>query len=151
MNQTPTIAEMMEAYALDAVDLAQTKFQQKLDFSGNSIKVVEQILEEYHISFPRGIFQRLFKSSPSPEAIDQICKIFGAYVGEVIRRSFGGEWELDGEITPSRKIMSLRNGDKKIWPPAKVHKRIVNGSEDNVWHYYQFLIERWKDGSHNNP
>jgi hypothetical protein len=40
--------------------------------------------------------------------------------------------------------VSSANGDQRIWPVAKVHKRILNGTEDNVWAYSQVVIGGWK-------
>lgn len=41
-------------------------------------------------------------------------------------------------------MLCLRKGDTKIWPPAKVGKRLTNGPEDNVWMYSQVILEDWK-------
>lgn len=49
------------------------------------------------------------------------------------------------EIAPGETVISLRKGEQRIFPPAKVQKRLVNGSEDNVWFYYQVLMkDLWK-------
>jgi hypothetical protein len=63
-------------------------------------------------------------------------------VGEVLRRTHGGEWALvDGQVT-------LTHGAGRVWPIAKVLKRITNGSEDNVAVYYKVLVEEyWTDGT----
>ncbi len=34
-----------------------------------------------------------------------------------------------------------QDGDRLCWPWGRAHKRIVNGLEDNIWHYYQLLIK----------
>jgi hypothetical protein len=41
MSATPTINDVMEAYAADAVDHAQTVFGVRLDYTAESIREVE--------------------------------------------------------------------------------------------------------------
>src|SRR5208283_4077144 len=118
MNQAPTNGDMMVAYAQNAVNFVQSALHQKLDFSGDSIKTVEEILGRYQAELPR--------VSPSPETIDQVCNMFGAYIGEVMRRNIGGEWVLDDKISPGSKIISLRVGHLQTFPSSKVYKRIMN-------------------------
>lgn len=30
----------------------------------------------------------------------------------------------------------------EIWPQIKVEKRLRNGPEDNVWHYFQLTVQK---------
>jgi hypothetical protein len=125
----PDISKIAEAYALDAVDIAADNFGVSLDWSEGSIESVEQMLSELH--------EELAGAAPSEEAVWTFAKAFGSYVGEVMRRHHGGEWgmvELDGQSFPG-----LSSGDGLCWPWGKVHNRLVNGPEDNVWHYYVAL------------
>lgn len=69
--------------------------------------------------------------------------MFGGYVGEVIRRKSGGSWEIDSTIAPGEFVYALRVGTAQLFPPAKVHKRIVNGAEDNIVQYYAVLKQRY--------
>ena len=73
----------------------------------------------------------------------KVAKMYGGYVGEVFRKSGGGEWFLDEEIMPGLAIPGLQKEDHRIWPPAKVGKRLTNGPEDNVWHYFQIVAPAW--------
>ena len=127
-----TIEDMMKAYSKDAIDLGK-QLGKKLDYSEESIKHVEGILELYHSSLPRGFFQKLIKLIPSEDKIIQMAKTWGGYIGEVIRRNIGGQWSLESET------IVLVIGKTVIFPPAKVYKRIKNGTEENVWHYYLMI------------
>jgi hypothetical protein len=144
MADKPTVTDMMVAYAQDAVDHAQASSGVALDYSLASIRGVEEILEKLRAALPRGFWGRLFGKGPSQQDIDQVCKMYGGYVGEVFRKAGGGEWTLDTEIVPGQDTMCLRNGDQRIWPVAKVYKRILNASEDNVWAYSQVVMGDWK-------
>jgi hypothetical protein len=142
MSETanPTVNDMMAAYALDAVDHARSAFAVELDFSPASIQRVEAILAKLHSSIPRGLL-RLLKRGPSEDTVDQICKMYGGYIGEVFRRQRGGTWQFDQEVLPGHLVIALMNGDSRIFPPSKVRKRLENGSEDNVWSYFRVLID----------
>jgi hypothetical protein len=131
---------MTSAYALDAVDHAKSSANVELDFSEASVDHVEAILTELHDALPKGFIARLFGRGPSNDDILTMSKMYGSYVGEVLRRTHGGEWALiDGQVT-------LTHGEGRIWPIAKVFKRITNGSEDNVAVYYKVLVEEyWTD------
>jgi len=139
----PTEADV-QAAAKEAVEFAHEHFQVTLDFSLSSIEEVERILGRFHSELPKGFVARLFRQAPAPEKIFQIVRPFGTYPGEVLRpRLIGSRWETDA----SRGVLSLTDGEKRIWPHTKVHTRIVNGAEDNIWHYSQSVIEHWTENA----
>jgi hypothetical protein len=131
---------MMSAYALDAVDLARTRFGVELAFTERSIEALEGILGGLHASIPTGL-GRVFRRGPTQEQLDQMAKVWGGYLGEVMRRLWGGEWATHTALQPGY-VLTLKLGNREVYPPTKVYKRMVNGPEDNVWHYYQILRER---------
>jgi hypothetical protein len=60
----------------------------------------------------------------------------GSYVGEVIRRSIGGEW-LTADSNPQGEIditLKLPDGSL-IWPVQRMMKRLKNGPEDGIAAY----------------
>jgi hypothetical protein len=133
-----TITDAMQAYAQDAVDLASQQFQTNLDFSESSLEQVEEILARLHNSLPKGTFGKLFKRGPSQDQIWQMAKVWGGYIGEVIRRRWGGEWATETASHPGI-VITLRVLGMEIFPPAKAYKRLTNGPEDSIGHYYQVL------------
>lgn len=137
MSEIP-IASVMQVYAQEAVDVAREQFQMTLDFSENSLEKVEEILAYLHNSLPKGIFGKLSGRRPSQDEIWQMAKVWGGYVGEVIRWHWGGEWITETAAHPGT-VITLRVFGTDIFPPAKVYKRLVNGPEDNIWHYYRVL------------
>ncbi len=128
------IQQIAEAYALDAVDFAKNHFKQKLDWSDGSIANIEKILGVFH--------EQLAEAQPTKEEVLQFAKIFGSYIGEVFRRNHGATWgmvNLNGEGFPGLKS----NGSAGLfWPWGRVQNRLLNGSEDNVYHYYQTLVKK---------
>jgi hypothetical protein len=124
------IHDIAEAYALDAVDVAQ-RFGRILDWSDASIEHVETILTRMH--------DAIASEGPSAEQIYETAKGFGSYIGEVYRRNHGARWGLVTLGDQSFPGMES-NSAVRFWPWGKVQNRLTNGSEDNVWYYYKSLI-----------
>jgi hypothetical protein len=79
---------------------------------------------------------------PSDDMVMTFAKMFGSYIGEVLRLNHGGEWgmvTLDGAKFPGFRHTS---GDL-IWPWGRAKNRLVLGPEDNVFDYYRLLSRRW--------
>lgn len=133
----PTINDTMSALAQEAVDFANRNFGVALDFSNASVERVEMIAEELYQSIPQGMLSKLFHLSPSEGEIKKICDMFGAYIGEVLRRSKGGEWANNEEFS----AIGIVYGASWLFPQGKVHDRLINGSEDNLWTYFCDLLE----------
>jgi hypothetical protein len=134
---TPTIGDMMIAYAEDAVNFAHHNFGISLDYSNESIRQIEAIAEKLVQARPKGIVGKLLRRAPSEDEVQKVCKMLGGYIGEVHRRAKGGEWALNQE----HQALGLRRADSWIFPTAKVHKRLSNGAEDNLWVYFNVLLE----------
>ncbi len=132
-----TINGTMSALAHDAVEFARRNFGVALDFSNASVERVEIIAEELYQSIPHGVLNRLFHLSPSEGEMQNICNMLGAYIGEVFRRSKGGEWATNQEFS----AVGIQHGASWLFPQAKVHDRLTNGSEDDLWAYFRRLIE----------
>ena len=128
------IQQIAEAYALDAIDFAKDNFKLKLDWSDASISQIESMLDVFH--------KQMATSKPSDEQIFQFAKMFGSYVGEVFRRNHGAKWgiiNLQGQEFPG---LNANGTGGLFWPWGRAQNRMSNGPEDNMWHYYQVLLER---------
>jgi hypothetical protein len=128
----PRIQQIAEAYSLDMVDFAEQRFGMGLDWSDESIRQVEQIAVALHENYK--------KSRPTAEQLAHFYKMLGSYIGEVFRKNHQAEWgwiTLEGKRFPGmqHKASSL------FWPWGKAQNRIINGPEDNLWRYYQYLRE----------
>ncbi|GLX70262.1 hypothetical protein [Paenibacillus glycanilyticus] len=135
-KQEYAITGIMLAYAEDAVEVA-SGLGVELDYSEASLTELDAILERYHLSIPRG-WKKIFRRGPSEEQITQISKMWGGYLGEIIRANLGGNWGLSDQFEDAIAL-KFDGEDTEIYPPAKVYKRIMNGSEDHVAGYYQMI------------
>jgi hypothetical protein len=127
------ITEIAKAYALDAVDFAKIHFNIKLDFSDSSIKDIENILANLH--------ERLKIDKPKEEDIYRVAKIFGSYLGEVYIKNHGGQWGIINSGNKDNYVGILANNGSLFWSWGRAYNRLINGSEDNINHYY-FSITR---------
>lgn len=131
MSADANLAKWLAGQAQIAVKTARTKWDLALDFTPESLKRVEGVLEQLH---------DMLKAAPPDERptekqIEGASIAWGVYVGEVVRRHYGGQWELskpDG-------ILQLVIGKASVFPVRKVQKRITEGPGDNVAFYFSAM------------
>jgi len=123
--------------ATAVVAFAQQNFGEHLDYSDASIEIVERMLESAHAAYRNGQL--------AAEEVQKQAQFIGSYIGETYRRNHGADWGLvtsDGAKAVGLQSKSDSKPAGLFWPIARVEKRILNGGEDNVLHYYQFLVRR---------
>ena len=141
------LQQEMAAAAESAVQHARKYWTTELDYSPGSIEDVELILARMYESIPRRFIDRFFKKKPSDEQMAQIAISYGAYVGEVLRKEFGGTWTKQN-IMDQQDVLALNFGKgNTVFPPGKVWKRLQNGEEDNVYAFYQLARKRQNEQS----
>lgn len=125
------IAEMKSRAQL-AVATAETEYDADLDYSPDSVETVESILAQLH---------QQHSESPISEAdlIRHALK-WGGYVGEVIKRVRTAEWQIDSEVGGEGSLPIVYEDDGESFPVRWCYKRIVNGTEDNVWHKFKVFV-----------
>lgn len=136
MNE-PSPNQIMAAYAVNAVNFAQTNFRISLDFSVKSIAQVEIIANGLYYMRPKGFIARLFRKQPSEHEVETVSKMLGSYIGEVYRQNKGGEWQINHE----HQAIGLLDGENWIFPLAKVYKRITNGKKDDLNLFFAEILE----------
>ena len=131
------IQEGMKDVSDRAVAMAKADHDVDLDYSVESIERVEAILGSLHEEHRRQPFAQRRMSDATAR--------YGAYVGEVIRRKWGGQWELDHDAAGPGSFPLSTQGHR-AFPMGWCFKRIANGPEDNVWHKVQAVYVK-KDGA----
>ena len=104
-----------------------------LDYSMGSIKVVEEQLG--------GLSQRVDKSNPQKGMLGQAMG-YGAYIGEVVRKRYGGTWAVDHPVAGARSYPLTTKSNRVIFPVGWCWKRIINGDEDNVFLKAEMLLSQ---------
>ncbi|HEU5402253.1 MAG TPA: DUF3806 domain-containing protein [Terriglobales bacterium] len=130
----------MISAANSAVEHARKHWSTELDFSPRSIEDVELILARMHESIPRRFYEKVYKRGPTPDQMATLSLAYGAYLGEVIRREFGGTWRKE-DVNGEPAIALVFDPKNMLFPVGKVWKRLHNGSEDNVCRFYEIYSE----------
>jgi hypothetical protein len=116
--------EYIQWAANEAVKDARLQNGAQLDYSVSSIQTVEKLLGGVHDQYVK---------DPSSVSVPGMANMYGAYVGEVIRRSEpGARWERDDAVGGEKSYPIIWGGGNS-YPIGCCYKRIVNGEEDNVW------------------
>jgi len=123
-----SVTDMALAYAEQAVTLAR-EYQANLDYSERSLTDVEAILAKLSQTSPQG-------------DLTETCKIWGSYLGEVVRRRFGGEWSIDTYPGKEFATLTLNLGGSKLFPSMKIHRRLTQGGGENIWLFYEMVKAR---------
>lgn len=134
------LAEEMKQLSDGAVKVAKDSYQVDLDYSEESIKRIEKIFDSLHKEIPRNFMSRLQKRGLTENQINCAALMLGAYIGETIRCIHGGEW-IKEDAMGEKDVIALKVGETSIFPSGKAYKRIVNGSEDDIWFYYRVITE----------
>jgi hypothetical protein len=120
-----SLAEMMSAYAEEAVRAAWNDHRQRLDLSESSVDALEQILD-----------------GQAAEDLEFQTRLWGSYFGEVIRRRFTGEWELTQYPGGVAAVPTLTVQGARLYPLMKVYRRLTIGPAESVSAFYQMVSER---------
>jgi hypothetical protein len=130
METHDSVGAMAGAYAQQAVEIARD-FNARLDYSENSLMELESILDRLALDMPQ--------AGPSSDDLTEMCKLWGSYFGEVIRRRFGGDWSIETYPGKQFATLTLSVAGNKLFPSMKIHRRLTAGEADNVWTFYKMV------------
>lgn len=122
-----SISEMMQAHAEEAVATARA-YRVSLDYSEASLETLEEILA--------GLYREISGSKPSANQVEEACRMWGGYLGEVVRRRWGGEWSLETYPGGNFATPTLTVVAGKMFPTMKIHRRLHEGAKENIWNFY---------------
>lgn len=124
----PDLGAMMAGYAQAAAELARQDFQQKLDFTSESIDSLDEILVQV---------------GESPELdLDFEVRLWGSYLGEVLRRRYVGAWEMTQYPGGVVAVPAVEVRGSRLFPLMKVYRRLTVGEEDDLRAFYTMVTER---------
>ena len=118
----------MEGYALAAADLARRDFRQKLDFSSESIDALDEILV-------------LVGESPELD-VDFEGRLWGSYLGEVLRRRYAGGWEMTQYPGGAVAVPAVELRGSRVFPLMKVYRRLTVGEEEDLRAFFTMVTQR---------
>lgn len=118
----------MEGYAQGAVDLARGTFQQNLDFTSDSVDALDEVLV-------------LVGESPELD-LDFEVRLWGSYLGEVLRRRYAGSWEMTQYPGGTVAVPAVDVRGSRLFPLMKVYRRLTVGEEDDLRSFYAMVTDR---------
>ncbi|GAC28232.1 hypothetical protein [Brumicola pallidula] len=120
--------QLMRESADDAIKTSREEFSIELDFSAESISLVDTIILKFLDNFNDQALE--------DKAVFTICNIYGAYIGEVFRKLAGGQWQynLQDEEAPSIMLMYQ---DNTFAFAGICYERLVNDSNVSVQRYFK--------------
>jgi hypothetical protein len=133
-SASENIDQYVASLSAQAVERARSSYGVNLDYSPDSVKEVEKLLATKYA---------LQKAHPMTEQeIDDAAHLWGAYIGEVIKRIHPAHWVRDSEVA-GKDALPIVYDDKsgESYPCAWVYHRLKNGEEDNVWIKFHFLTQ----------
>ena len=124
----PDLGAMMEGYAQGAVEMARTEYKQILDFTAESIGGLDEILG-------------LVSEDPDVD-LDYESRLWGSYLGEVLRRRYAGNWEMTQYPGGVMAVPAVAVRGSKLFPLMKVYRRLTAGDEEDLRSFYSMVAER---------
>jgi len=76
------------------------------------------------------------------EQMVMMCKLWGGYFGEVVRRRWGGEWGMETYPGAQFATLTLNVRGAKLFPSMKIYRRLTEGEGEDVWSFYQRVREK---------
>jgi hypothetical protein len=110
------------------VELARSEFKQKLDFTSESIDGLDEILV-------------LVGESPELD-VDFEVRLWGSYLGEVLRRRYVGTWEMTQYPGGVVAVPAIEVRGSRLFPLMKVYRRLTVGEEEDLRTFFSMVTER---------
>lgn len=127
MTADAKLAGVLVAQCQQAIQSGKLTWGESLDFTADSLDGVERLLGKMHNHFKYAAAG----AGPTDEQLNVSSRTWGIYIGEVIRRHYGGQWSAAEDGT-----LALAVGEATISPTAKARKRIVDGPTENIRYYF---------------
>jgi hypothetical protein len=127
-----SIAEMMQASAAKAIGSARERFGFHLDYSEASLGALETILANVAAAL----------SLEDAQAVEYETKLWGSYLGEVVRQRWGGAWELCPYPGSAFTVPAVNIRGSQLFPLIKVYRRIALGEAEEIGKYYQMVRQK---------
>jgi hypothetical protein len=119
---------MMEAYAEAAVTVAHEQFRQRLDYNAESMVAFEAVLSEL--------------AEKGELDYDFEVRLWGSYLGEVLRRRYTGRWEMTQYPGGVAAVPAVEVRGSRLFPLMKVYRRITMGDAESIAAFFDMVTER---------
>ena len=119
--------QLMRESAEDAIRTSREEFDIALDFSPDSIALVDTVILKFLDTYNEQALE--------DKAVFTLCNIYGAYIGETFRKLAGGQWQYNLQHEEAPSIM-LMYQEKTFAFAGICYERLVNDSNVSVKRYF---------------
>ena len=124
----PDLSAMMEGYAQAAVQVAREEYRQSLDYSADSMNVLDEIV--------------VLLSESVEVDLDFESRLWGSYLGEVLRQRYAGNWEMTQYPGGQLAVPAVDVRGSRLFPIMKVYRRLTIGEEEDLRSFYNKVTDR---------
>jgi hypothetical protein len=124
----PNLGAMMEGYAQAAVEIAKSEYRQTLDFSPESVSVLDEVI--------------ILLSESIDIDLDFESRLWGSYLGEVIRIRYAGTWDMTQYPGGQVAVPAVDVRGSRLFPLMKVFRRLTIGEEEDLPSFYHMITQR---------
>ena len=124
--------QLMRESADDAIKTSKEEFDIDLDFSPESIALVDTIILKFLATYKEQALE--------DKAVFTLCNIYGAYLGETFRKLAGGQWQYNLQDEEAPSIMLVYQ-EKSFAFAGICYERLVNDSNISVKRYFDEALE----------
>lgn len=124
----PDLDTMMTAYAAAAVEIARDEYRQRLDYDAGSMVAFEAVLSEL--------------AEKRELDYDYEVKLWGSYLGEVLRRRYNGSWEMTQYPGGVAAVPAVEVRGSRLFPLMKVYRRVTMGDAESIAAFFHMVSER---------
>jgi hypothetical protein len=129
----PDLDAMMAAYAAAAVVVAQEEYRQQLDYNSNSLVAFEAVLSE---------IAEKSHSEIDGKDWDFEVRLWGSYLGEVLRQRYAGSWEMTQYPGGAASVPAVEIRGSRLFPLMKVYRRLTMGDGESIAAFFNMVTER---------
>ncbi|MFT6269862.1 MAG: hypothetical protein ACJAVV_002689 [Alphaproteobacteria bacterium] len=125
------LLQLMSDSANDAVLATKEQFNVDLDYSIESVALVDTTINNYLDTFKAQALE--------DKSVFTICNIYGAYVGEVFRKTVGGNWIFDDHQKDAPSVFISINENQYAFAGI-CYEKLVNDSKVSVKKYFDLAV-----------
>jgi hypothetical protein len=133
------LQEKMRQYAERAVQVAIENMKLKLDYQWQTLATMDEVVDSFH--------RFVLAKGDKQEFIHNATTTYGAYVGEVVRRTHGGHWMQDSPHQPPWLWVSGGRFDIL----TRVHQRITSGTPPTLRAYWDEVAQESRSATSAKP
>ena len=126
----PDLDTMMAAYADAAVSIARELYRQRLDYNSDSLVAFEAVLSE------------LAEQASAELDYDYEVRLWGGYLGEVLRRRYAVSWEMTQYPGGVAAVPAVEVRGSRLFPLMKVYRRLTIGDTESIAAFFDMVTER---------